>query len=192
MAFAAGGYAVWLIDFLERDKLMSKQAATNLLMAAFGGAVAGIVTGGRLADWLRTRVKAGRLWIIAAGMVLSLPCVIVCLEIAPGAPLFVAGIATLFFMSWYHAPIAVSVDDLAPPAHAVAAQGLVIATMHLFGTAPSAWLLGVISDHSSLYTAMWVPTAFIAIAAVAMVMATRTFAADARAARGGGEPAASL
>ena len=198
MAFAAGGYNAWLIDFLERDKAMSHTAAVNLLATVVIGAVAGIITGGRLADRLRTRVPTGRLWVIAIGMMCALPCVIACLELAPGPPLYVAGIANLFFMSWYHAPMAVSVDDLAPPAHAVAAQGLVIATMHLLGTAPSSWVLGVISDHYSLYTAMWVPTAFIAIAALAMVLATRTFAAEARGARavrganGGGEPLASL
>jgi predicted MFS family arabinose efflux permease len=182
MAFAAGGYNAWLIDFLERDKNMTKDAATKLLSVTIIGAVAGIVTGGRLADRLRTRLPTGRLLTIASGMVLAMPCVVACLQLPPGVALYVAGIANLFFMSWYHAPMAVSVDDLAPPVHAAAAQGLVIFTMHLVGTAPSSYVLGIISDHYSLYTAMWVPLAFIAVAALAMFAATRTFAGDARAA----------
>jgi predicted MFS family arabinose efflux permease len=192
MAFAAGGYNAWLIDFLERDKNMSKGAATNVLTVALVGAVLGVVAGGQIGDYLKTKVQTGRLWTIALGMTLALPFIAICLEIEPGPMLYVAGVANLFFMFWYHAPIAVSVDDVAPATQAVAAQGLVIFTMHLFGTAPSSWILGLISDHSSLYTAMWVPTAFIVVAILAMVAATRTYGRDVRAARGGGGSRASL
>lgn len=192
MAFAAGGYAVWFIDFLERDKGMSRGGATSLVMAAFVGAVGGIATGARLADRMRRRKVAGRLWVIACGMMLTLPCLAACLQFAAGPMLVVAGVATLFFMSWYHAPVAASVDDVAPPEHVAAAQGFVIAIMHLLGTAPSAWLLGALSDRYSLYVAMWAPTIAIAIAVIAVVSATRSFEADAQRAKGGGGKAASL
>jgi MFS transporter, Spinster family, sphingosine-1-phosphate transporter len=178
MAFAAGGYNAWLIDFLQRDKGMPKEAATRLLSVAFTGALAGVATGATLADRLRKKTPAGRLFVIVAGMTLMLPAAIASIELPPGAALYVAGWFTLFFMSWYHAPIAVSVDDLAPPALSAAAQGLVIFTMHLVGTAPSSWILGVVSKRWSLYTAMWVPTVAIVIAALAMLVATRTFSTD--------------
>ena len=57
MAFAAGGYNAWLIDFLERDKGMTPTAATNLLSAALVGAVLGVVAGGRIADYLRSKIR---------------------------------------------------------------------------------------------------------------------------------------
>jgi predicted MFS family arabinose efflux permease len=60
----------------------------------------------------------------------------------------------------------------------VAAQGLVIFTMHLLGTAPSSWVLGYVSDHTSLYTAMWVPTGALVVAALAMAVAIPRFPAD--------------
>jgi MFS family permease len=192
MAFAAGGYNAWLIDFLERDKHMSKGAATTLLSTAMIGAVAGILVGGRLADRLRRRVDAGRLWIIVIGMTATIPCAVAALVLEPGPLLYVAGIATMFFISWYHAPMAVSVDDLAPPGRAVAAQGVVIFTMHLVGTASASYLIGVVSDHSSLYTAMWVPTGALVVAALGMLAATPSFARDHAKARSGGAVAASL
>ncbi|MEO8702193.1 MAG: hypothetical protein ABI867_19270, partial [Kofleriaceae bacterium] len=84
----------------------------------------------------------------------------------------------LFFISWYHAPMAATVDDLAPPRLAVAAQGLVIFTMHMLGTAPASWIVGEISQHSTLGTALWFPTGALVIAAACMAIATSSFARD--------------
>jgi MFS family permease len=179
MAFASGGFVAWLLDYLERDKFMTEASATTLLMVTMVGAVAGILVGGRLSDRLRNRFVAGRLWTIVIGMALAVPCTIACLELqavdsfdarAFGVdgvtfqvgygvnPLYyVAGTLNFFFFSWYHAPMAASVDDLAPRDKVVAAQSLVIFTMHLFGTASASYVVGLVSDHSSLYQAMWVP-----------------------------------
>jgi sugar phosphate permease len=121
---------------------------------------------------------SGRLWTTALGMLLAIPCTALCLEIAPGVGLYVAGTANFFFFSWYHAPTAATVDDLAPPALAVSAQGLVIFTMHLFGTAGASYVVGIVSDHSSLYTAMWVPAGALVLAALTTLCAIPSFAAD--------------
>lgn len=184
MAFAAGGYNAWLIDFLERDKHLTQGHATTLLSVAMLGAVAGIMAGGRISDQLQRRWAAGRLWTIVLGMTCATPCAIAAIELPAGPLLYVAGVATMFFMFWYHAPIAVSVDDLAPPGRAVAAQGIVIFTMHLIGTAPSSWVVGAVSEATSIYVAMWVPTALLVVAAVCMALATPSFARDRRARAG--------
>lgn len=178
MAFAAGGYNAWLKDFLVRDKGMSDEAATGLLGLSLVGGLTGILVGARVADRLARRAENGRLWTIVVGMAATAPCAALALEAPPGLLLNAAGIATLFFISWYHAPMAATVDDLAPPGYAAAAQGLVIFTMHMLGTAPSSWVVGEISERSSLYAAMWVPTAALLVAAVCMAMATRSFARD--------------
>jgi sugar phosphate permease len=183
MAFAAGGYTAWLKQFLTDDKHMSDGEASMLLSASIVGGLAGIVTGARVADRLRLRNPAGRLWTIVIGMSMTLPCACACILLPAGVGLYIAGIATMFFISWYHGPIAASIDDLAPAELVVAAQGLVICTMHLLGTAPSSWVVGVVAVRSSLFTAMWVPTAFLAVAAMCMVPATRTFPRDAGEAR---------
>ncbi|HUS26884.1 MAG TPA: MFS transporter [Kofleriaceae bacterium] len=189
MAFAAGGFNAWLLDFLERDKQMTRASATTLISVAMIGAVAGIVVGGRLADRLRTRMMTGRLWTIALGMLFAIPCTAICIEIDPGVGLYVAGTLNFFFFSWYHAPIAATVDDLAPPVLAVSAQGLVIFTMHLFGTASASYVVGIVSDHSSLYTAMWVPAGALVLAGLTALCAIPSFAADHKASRA--NPAAS-
>jgi MFS family permease len=190
MAFAAGGYNAWLKEFLTRDKHMSDGEATTLLSLALCGGLSGILVGGRIADRLRARFASGRLWTIAIGMTLTVPCAILAIELPAGTALYVAGVATLFFISWYHAPMAASVDDLAPQGRRVAAQGLVIFTMHMIGTAPASWVIGEVSKRSTLHLAMWVPTIALVVAALCMAIATTGFAADHARARAGGPTAA--
>jgi hypothetical protein len=159
-----------------------------LLSVAMGGAILGILTGARLADRLQRRFAAGRLWAITLGMTCTIPCAIAAIELPADARLYVAGVGTMFFISWYHAPMAVSVDDLAPPARVAAAQGLVIFAMHLLGTAPSSYVVGMVSDRSTIWWAMWIPTGALAVAALCMVAATSSFASDRRKARHLGAP----
>jgi MFS family permease len=197
MAFAAGGFTAWLNEFLIRriddgGKGMAPEAATRLLVLALCGGLAGILVGGRVADHLGARYANGRLWTIVIGMSCTAPCAALAIVLPAGPALVAIGIATMFFISWYHAPIAASVDDLAPPSRSVAAQGLVIFTMHMIGTAPSSYVVGVISQHSSLYHAMWVPTGGLVVAALCMATATTSFAADRARARSGGGAGASL
>ena len=182
MAFAAGGYSTWLQDFLVADKGMSKEEAAALLGTAFFGGLIGVLAGGRIADRFARRSGVGRPWTIVLGMAATIPCASVAIAAPSGLALDIASVATMFFISWYHAPMAATVDDLAPPGLAVSAQGLVISSMHLLGTSPSSWVVGEISERASLYAAMWVLTGALAAAALCMAAATRTFARD----RGGG------
>lgn len=189
MAFAAGGYAAWLKEFLTREKHLNEGEANLLLGLSIAGGVGGILVGGRIADRLSARLANGRLWTIVLGMMLTIPCASLAIELPNGPALYATGIATLFFISWYHAPMAASVDDLAPHGKTVAAQGLVIFTMHMFGTAPSSWVVGEVSKRSGLQVAMWVPTVALVVAALCMAIATTGFAADHARARAG-EPTA--
>ena len=195
MAFAAGGYNAWLKEFLVREKHLSDGEATTLLTLALGGGLTGILVGGRVSDAFRRRTHAGRLWTIVIGMAMTAPCATIAILLPKGIALQAAGVATLFFISWYHAPMAATVDDLAPRRLAVTAQGLVIFTMHMLGTAPSSWIVGEVSEVTTLTDAMWVPTVALLVAALCMALATRTFAADrdrAQAGRTGSSVAPSL
>jgi len=189
MAFASGGLTAWLVDFLQKDKGMSKDAATGLLGVAFLGGLAGVITGGRVADRLRRGREHGRVMTIAIGMSSTVPCAVLCIFAPHGPLLYLGAIATMFFISWYHGPMAASVDDLAPEGRAVTTQALVIFAMHLLGTAPASWLVGEIKDATDYKTAMLVPTGAVLCAALAMTRTFRTFGADACGSTRGGDGA---
>jgi predicted MFS family arabinose efflux permease len=148
------------------------------------GGLLGVIAGGRIADRLRRRVAAGRLWTIVLGMASTVPCALGCIYLPLGVPMYAFSVLTLFFISWYHAPMAASVDDLATDDRASTAQALVIFLMHLVGTAPAKFLVGALEQEVGMQTAMLLPTAMVAVAAVLMMIALRSFAGDsARAAR---------
>ncbi len=178
MAFAAGGYQAWLLDFLQVDKGMGEGAATSLLSVAMVGGLAGVIAGGRVADRLRRVVPWGRPGAIALGMALTVPCAVVCVLAPAGALLWLAGVATMFFISWYHGPMAASVDDVAPGPQAATAQAVVIACMHLFGTAPSSRVIGELYQRWGPREAMLVATGAVALAGLLTARAFSTFAAD--------------
>jgi MFS family permease len=192
MSFAGGGYTAWLKELLTREKHLTESEASTLLALSLFGGLGGILSGGRIADAARRRGVSGRLWTSVVGMVLTIPCAALAIELPNSWQLYVAGISTLYFFSWYHAPIAASIDDIAPHDRSVAAQGLVIFTMHMIGTAPSSWVVGEVSQHTSLKIAMWVPTVGLGVGAVCMAIATSTFASDHKRARAGDRPAGLL
>ena len=178
MAFAAGGMQAWLLDFLQSEKGMSKGASTTLLGVCMVGGLAGIVAGGRVADRLRRSRAWGRPSAIALGMVLTVPCATVCVYASPGPLLWAASLCTMFFISWYHGPMAASVDDVAPGPLAATAQAVVIAVMHLVGTAPSSRVIGELYEQWGRREAMMVSTVAVALAAVLTARAFSTFASD--------------
>jgi len=173
MAFAAGGYQAWLLDFLQHDKGMSKAAATTLFGGCLVAGLAGVITGGRVADALRRVRPWGRPAAISLGMAITVPFAFASILLPTGLPLTLASVGTMFFVSWYHGPMAASVDDLAPAGRAASAQAVVIFTMHLFGTTPSSRVIGEIYERWGARPAMFVATAAVALAALLM---TRTFA----------------
>jgi MFS family permease len=185
LAFAAGGLGYWFVDFLRMEKGMTQGEATGLMGAALVAGLAGVIAGGRVADRLRRRRADGRLLTIVIAMSITLPCAIACIYLPPGIPLYVATVLTMFFISWYHAPMAASVDDLAHDDRSATAQALVIFLMHLLGSAPGQFVIGALNPILGRKGAMLVPTAMVAVGALCMVRALPSFAADRDAARSG-------
>jgi MFS family permease len=171
MAFATGGYLGWLLDFLQNERGLSKPDATSVLGVSIIGALAGVIVGGRIGDRLRVRHAAGRLYAIVLGLAITVPCALVCILAPPGPFLYLGAVLTMFFVSWYHGPIAASVDDLAAGQRAATAQALVIFSMHALGTGPGWWVIGEIAGATSLTTAMLANTVMVVIAAALMARA---------------------
>lgn len=193
MAFAAGGLTAWMVKFLQVDKGMSKGAATTLFGACGAAGLAGVIAGGRMGDRLRRRWAWGRPGAMAIGMACGAPCLAAALLLPNGAGLYASAAGAMFFTTWYHGPMASSIDDVAPPALAATAQAVALFATHLIGTAPSSWVLGEVFHRAGPRTAMAVAVGAVALAALLVSRAFASVAADVAArdagvrAAGGGE-----
>jgi len=66
----------WLPNFLyEKFSLNLAQAGFVATVYLQSATLVGLLLGGTLADWLYSRTKAARLWIICTGFLISAPCV---------------------------------------------------------------------------------------------------------------------
>jgi MFS family permease len=182
MAFAAGGLQAWLLDFLQHDKGMSKEAATSLFTGCLVAGLFGVLAGGRVADRLRRRWVWGRPGAIALGMAITVPFGVGAILLPAGPALTASAVATMFFITWYHGPMAASVDDVAPVGREASAQAVVLFATHLLGTAPSSRIIGEINEQWGGRPAMLTAAAAVAVAALLMTRAFRTIGPDAAAA----------
>lgn len=78
--------------------------------------VAGNLFGGYLGDWWHRHRTSGRPMVLAAMMLVTLPLSVGFRLMAPGSPLFVAGMGLqIFQLSAFYGPTFSTVQDLAPP-----------------------------------------------------------------------------
>jgi predicted MFS family arabinose efflux permease len=178
-SFAAGGFLGWFVDFVAATKGLSIEAATAVFGgSALTGGLAGVITGGVVGDRLRRRLEFGRLAAISIGFLGAVPCAVASIFIDSGFVFYAASWLLLFFVSWYHGPMAAVVDDLVPAERAATSQAGFIFTMHFFGTAPASFLVGLAADHVGLRLALLLPAAAVLLSALSFMGGWRTVGAD--------------
>lgn len=150
MTFAQGGLLVWMPTFLSRMRGYSLVKANNLfgVILAIDGTVAALA-GGWLGDRLLRRTRSAYYLVSAASMGLGIPAMTVALfnhgrAMVPAIAL--AGFLLLLNTAPLNAAVINSVGAHIR-ATAIAANIFVI---HLLGDAFSPWLIGKVSDSSSL------------------------------------------
>jgi predicted MFS family arabinose efflux permease len=179
MAFAAGGYVAWFFEFLMQVKGYSANRAIVVFGIAMCGGLVGIVSGGVVGDILCRRIVYGRLAAMTIGMLTTVPFAIAVIYLdGDSVPFYVCAIVMMYFIPWYHGPMAAAVDDCATDDRAATAQALAIFVMHIAGTAPSSWVIGEIADRTDLATAMLVPTGAMVLAALAIAAGFGSVGAD--------------
>lgn len=173
MAFAAGGFLAWFGDFIGQSKHLDAGGKLALAGAAGLGGLGGVLTGGAVGDRLQRRYAWGRMGAVSIGFLASVPFGVAALLIDATVPFLCAAFFTLYFITWYHGPLAAVVDDLVPAAEAATAQAGFIAIMHLVGTAPSSYVVGVLSDEVGLRWALLAPLGAVAAAGLVIMAGWR-------------------
>ena len=150
MTFALGGLSVWMPTFLSRVRSYPL-ARANLIfggITAFDGTVASLA-GGWLGDRLLRRTKTGYYLVSAASMAMGVPVMIVALY-TTGRTMLPGILLAEFLLLLNTAPLNAALINSVGAHIRATAIAVNIFMIHLLGDALSPWLIGKISDRSSL------------------------------------------
>jgi MFS transporter, Spinster family, sphingosine-1-phosphate transporter len=164
--FAMGGLAYWMPAFLERVRGIERSQAT----VSFGAIVVvtgliGTFAGGWLGDYCAKYSKQAYLWIAAIATLIAAPFAWFALTAASSTLYMVCMVTAQLLMFLSTGPINASIVNLVLPIQRASANALGVFTIHLLGDAVSPYLIGAVSDASSLSQAVKIVPVAILIAA---------------------------
>jgi MFS family permease len=164
--FAMGGLAYWMPAFLERVRGMERSQAT----VSFGAIVVvtgfiGTFAGGWFGDYCAKYSKQAYLWISAVATLIAAPFAWFALSAASSTLYLVCMVMAQLLMFLSTGPINASIVNLVLPTQRASANALGVFTIHLLGDAVSPYLIGAVSDATSLARAVKIVPVAILVAA---------------------------
>lgn len=153
--FAMGGLQAWIPTFLTRVRTLSMEKA-NLIFGAitcFNGIVATLI-GGWAGDRLLKRYAGAYYSFSGIAMLVSVPLMIMAIYLT-GQVMFPAIFVAEFFLLINTGPVNAALVNSVAPGIRATAMAINIFVIHLLGDAFSPYLIGKISDMSSLQTGFW-------------------------------------
>ena len=150
MTFAQGGLLVWMPTFLSRMRGYTLLQANNLfgVILAIDGTIASLA-GGWLGDRLLRRTRSAYYLVSAASMGLGIPVMMIALF--NRGPAMIPGIAVAGFLLLLNtAPLNAAVINSVGAHIRATAIAVNLFVIHFLGDAFSPWLIGKVSDKSSL------------------------------------------
>ena len=172
--FALGGLAYWMPTFLERVRAIPAEQAS----AGFGAIVVitgflGTFVGGWLGDyWLRYSRQA-YLWMSGWSALLAVPAVWLALSAGAPSVFYPALVAAELFLFMSTGPINTAIVNVVNPLERASAVALSVFAIHLLGDVPSPYIIGKLSDLSSLGSAVMIVPGAVAVCAVLWLVAAR-------------------
>lgn len=172
--FALGGLAVWMPNFLERVHHIPAVKATT----SFGAIVVvtgflGTFAGGWLGDYWQKSSRQAYLWMSGWITLLAAPLAFLSLSAASPSVYYPAIIVAELLLFMSTGPINSAIANLVSPAGRASAFALSMFVIHLLGDVPSPWLIGHLSDLTSLGQAILIVPVAVVISGVIWLIAAR-------------------
>ena len=179
LTFAIGGMAFWMPRYLETIKGISFEESNQLTGAIVAGAgFAGTLAGGFAGDYLMRRTRRAYLLLSGVGVLISVPFALAAI-LSPArsvfTPCFSIAIFFLFLNTGLLNAVIVSVSPVRLRSMAVAANIVII---HILGDAPSPYLIGWVSDHSSLQQGILLAVAGMIVSGILFLSGSRFLPLD--------------
>lgn len=178
--FALGGLAYWMPTFLERVRGIPAEQAS----AGFGAIVVitgflGTFIGGWLGDYWLKYSRQAYLWMSGWSTLLAVPVVWLALSAGAPAVFYPALIAAELLLFMSTGPINTAIVNVVSPLERASAVALSVFAIHLLGDVPSPYIIGKLSDLSSLGSAVMIVPVAVTVGAVLWLVAARADAAAA-------------
>jgi len=179
LTFAIGGMAFWMPRYLETVKGFSVEDSNRVTggIVAFAGLL-GTLAGGFAADLLMRRTRRAYLLLSGLGVLAATPFAIVAIVSTDKTAFCISFAAAIFFLFLNTGPlnaVIVSVSPVALRSTAVAANIVII---HILGDAPSPFLIGWVSDRSSLQGGIFLAVGAMLISGFLLLAGSRHLPGD--------------
>lgn len=174
LTFAIGGMAFWMPRYLETIKGMTFEESNRLT----GGVVAlagfiGTLAGGVVGDLMMRRTRRAYLLVSGVGVLLAIPFAGITM-VSPVRVVFMTGLAAAIFFLFLNTgllnAVIVSVSPARLRSTAVAANIVII---HVLGDAPSPFLIGWVSDRTSLQSGLLLAVGAMLISGILLLIGSR-------------------
>ena len=141
------GASFWIIPLLQRYFNISAADIGSVLgIATVLLGVAGIIVGGILADFLRTRTSKGKLFVYLAGAMCTSLSILILVSTDSKIIAYVAVFSSMFAGSLALGPVISTVNDLVLPRGRATTIGIFFMITLLCGSAIAPYIAGSISD----------------------------------------------
>jgi predicted MFS family arabinose efflux permease len=150
-AFTMGGLATWMPTYFVRERHLPLATATTtfgvlLLIAGFGGTLAG----GQLGDRMAKRLRGAQFAVSGWSLLVSLGFTCVAVLSPVPAVFWPAMFGSLFLLFLNVGPLNAAMANVLPADLRTRGFALTTMAIHLFGDAASPWLIGLVSDRIGL------------------------------------------
>jgi predicted MFS family arabinose efflux permease len=179
--FAMGGLAAWWPTFLYRERGLPLDKGSFLFGALLVVAgFLGTLAGGWLGDRLHRSDKGAHFVVSGWGLLLATPLAVLAVLSADPAVYWPAVFACLFFLFFNTAPLNAALCNVVPASMRSAAVAINVLFIHVLGDAISPWLMGRLSDASSLQNGLLLACAAIALGGAILVTGSGVLRKDGR------------
>lgn len=176
--FFTGALGFWAPVHILRTLYGGDKSHMGEVVLSFGplgicASIAGVLVSSLIADRLERRYPGGgRLYTIAAGVLISAPFAAIAFLATQPVVLYVTLVLGVFFNVWYIGPILAALHDVVPPRLRATATGAYFLLIHLLGDAFSPVIVGKVGTATgSLSYGLLLATGLMSLAGFAALAA---------------------
>jgi MFS family permease len=172
--FAVGGLAAWMPAFLERVRgIPSGEAAIGFGKVVVITGLVGTFVGGWLGDYCAKYSREAYLWLCGIATLIAAPFVWAALTTAAPSRFWTYMVIAQLLMFLSTGPVNAAIVNLVAPIERASAVALSVFAIHCLGDVLSPYLIGAVSDATSLAIAVQIVPAAVIVSGAVWCLAAR-------------------